>query len=182
MSAYMVGKAHIDYLLSAGMSRSIIRLQGATLHWTDTHMALATTELSHPEGVAIPAEPLDWYWAHKQELTRATADRVGAMLLAENQRSVNHRYAEDDIEYPYIFQEVRGPFDPVEVIKALHGYRYQACEHPDFWKSEAAQFVDALLEYAIDALPGYDQADTWSVNQVQYEEGISLTDLARRKR
>lgn len=37
----------------------------------------------------------------KRELTSETAGRVGAVLLAENRRSVDHRYDEEESEEPY---------------------------------------------------------------------------------
>lgn len=166
MSAFVVGTPHIDYLLSAGMSRQINRLQGHNLTW------FAEEPTNDPDH--------EWVLENKRELTPATAGRVGAMLLAENQASVNHRYREDDLEEPYLWREVRGPFDPVAVLKAVNCYEYQACEHEGWRSSEARQFIDSLRSYAIDALPGYDAAE-WEVLEVQYEEGISLLDLIRRE-
>lgn len=166
MSAFVVGIPHIDYLLSAGMSRSILRLQGYDLTWF-------ASEPGHDPTA-------EWYRENKRTLTPATAGRVGAMLLAENQASVNHRYTRDELEEPYLWREVRGPFDPVVVLKAAKCYAYQACEHEEWNGSEARQFIDSLIHVAIDALPGYDGAPGWEMYEVEYETGISLLDLIRR--
>lgn len=166
MSAFVVGTPHIDYLLTAGMSRQILRLHGHKLRWFATEP---------PRDAEI-----GWVEENRRELTPATAGQVGAMLLAENQRSVNHRYAEEWIEEPYLWREVQGPFDPVVVLKAIECYAYQACEHDEWPVSEAKQFIDSLLHTAIGALPGYDNAPGWEITEVQYETGISLLDLRRR--
>ncbi|GAA2628136.1 hypothetical protein GCM10010411_76790 [Actinomadura fulvescens] len=78
----MVSTTHIHALLTAGLT-----FPGVHLRWT-----LPGT---HPSEVAY--------------LTTDTAGRVGAMLLAENRRLVNHRYDEDDWEAPYLFHRLPGP-------------------------------------------------------------------------
>lgn len=169
MSAYIVGKAHIDYLLSAGMSRSILGIYGP-MYWFDADPDSST----YQEGEAIPVSSIQWAQGHKRELTHATAGLVGAMLALENQRSVNHRYAEEELEEPYLFAEVRGPFNPVDVLKACKGYEYQSCEHYEWRTSEAKAFIDALREHAIGQLT--ESSEFWSVDEsmIQYETGRLL--------
>lgn len=177
MSAFVVSKEHIDFLVSAGLSRQY--RHGSTLRWFNDE----PDESAYRAGEAIPAGSIVWAKAHGRELTEETAGFVGAMLLAENQRSVNHRYDEDDLEEPYLFREVRGPFDPVVVLKAISCFEYQACEHQEWAKSEAKQFCNALRHAAIAALPGYEDGKGWSIeaDDVQYEVGINLTSLMKRR-
>jgi hypothetical protein len=132
VSAFVVSTVHIDAMLTAGL------------------------RLEQPYG----RDPLVWFWPaidaasdrgswtseelqhqarqRRRELTHASAGRVGAMLLAENRRSVDHRYDEQEWEEPYLFHALPGVPDPVIVLKAIACYRYQSCEHPDWPASEAA--------------------------------------------
>lgn len=135
MSAYQVNKVHIDALVTAGLSFRPGRHDG----------------------------PLHWY--HEDEthvLNDGTAGQVGAMLWAENARSVNHRYSEDEWEEPYEHSHLQGRVDPVVVLAALVCYRYQSCETPDWPQSEAYAFCQALEASMIRRLPGYDNAP-WEI-------------------
>jgi hypothetical protein len=85
------------------------------------------------------------------------------MLWAENRRSVNHRYAEQEWEEPYVFTELRHhSIDPVMVLKAVACYEYQSCETPGWEKSEAHAFCQSLKERCIRRLPGFDDAP-WEI-------------------
>jgi len=90
-----------------------------------------------------------------RELTPESAGRVGAVLLAENARSVNHRYAEETWESVFEYSPIRGRLTPLQVLGAIGYYEYQSCEHPDWDESEAHAFCDALRHLAIGELPGY---------------------------
>ncbi len=87
-----------------------------------------------------------------------TAGYTGAVLLAENLASVNHRYCEHELEPAYEYRQPGRSATPVEVLKGLDCYEYQACEHPDWAGSQAKAFCDALRDAAISDLPGYDEA------------------------
>jgi hypothetical protein len=95
-------------------------------------------------------------------------DGVGAVLIAENVRSVRYRYPDsgDDLPgplahywaEPYHYRHpVRRP-SPVEGLALLDGYEYQACECPDWRDTAAAELVDRLRSALIATLPGYDAA------------------------
>lgn len=142
MSAFMVGKVHIDALVTAGLGKpgtGTVRLR-----WFYPALDRTKSYLEQQD--------------RRRELTSETAGRVGAMLLAENMRSVNHRYDEDELEEPYLFSRLPGTADPVQVLKALDCYEYQACEHAEWPTSEAAQFCDALRRRMIKRLAGYEAA------------------------
>ncbi len=147
MSAFVVSTVHIDAMLTAGL------------------------RLEQPYG----RDPLVWFWPaidaasdrgswtseelqhqarqRRRELTHASAGRVGAMLLAENRRSVDHRYDEQEWEEPYLFHAL-----------------YQSCEHPDWPDSEAAAFCQALQSRSITCLPGY-AAAPWEIDDAQVFSG-----------
>lgn len=143
MSAFVVDTTHIHALLTAGLEMG--RIQSSPLRWWHPR----------PDPRAGLADP--------HELTYETAGRVGAMLLAENMRSVNFRYREDEIEEPYQFVKLHGTPNPLIVLKALDCYEYQACEHDDWADSEAHAFCEALRHRAIQCLPGYSDAPGWEV-------------------
>ena len=142
MSAFVVGKAHINAMVRAGIGGRY-----GPLHW-------------YPEGCDFEKSPT---------LTVETADRVGQMLLDENVKSVMARY--DDCEVtnlpgrtnaewliPFEFVYTLERITAIETLSILACYEYQSCEH-DGWKdSEAKCFCDALRKNAINRLPGYDEA------------------------
>lgn len=152
MSAFVVAKAHIDYLVSAGF-----------------HLGPGSSKLrwwaSPPEAIADEEERQRFrydYDANLHELTWDNAGMVGAMLWAENMRSVNYRYEEAEVEEPYLFCEV--DTEPLQTLKAISCYDYQTCEHPGWLLSEARQFCLSLQDHMIGKLPGYDDR-AWELLQ-----------------
>jgi hypothetical protein len=154
MSAYMVEREHIQYLLSAAMSRQINKSGGM----------------------------FTWFHAgHRYELNYSTADAVGQMLWDENRRSIEARYpdtAEDftnapgpigeDFVYSHTHAPVWSTYDPVQVLKSVDCLEYQSCEH-DGWKdSQAKVFLLMLSNSATYALPGYDDAK-WGAPKTDHE-------------
>ena len=153
MSAFEVSDTHIDALVSAA-------LQGAAygpLSWH--HGDIPGTA----PGEMLPGHE-DYLAAcqrTRREVNHENAGTWGATLLAENRRSVNHRYAEDEIEAPYVFTRIVG-VNPVAILKALSCYEYQSCEHPGWATSEAHSFCEALRVHMIGQLPGYADA-AWEI-------------------
>lgn len=142
MSAWIVDKAHIDYLVSAGFIGGVAN----PLEWFDAEPGPEAFREGEPWGPGW-REHLE---EHGRKLTRETAGRVGAMLWAENVASVNHRYAETELEDPYLFARVM--VEGWAALKALECYEYQSCEHPGWRTSEARAFCDALRARLIDHL------------------------------
>ena len=138
MSAFIVDNRHLDYLISAGLKWSMPHLGGYLVTWT-------------------------WHDGHRRPLTRENANQVGAMLAAENQRSVNERYELDELESLYTFTPYRKAITAVQVLKALSCYEYQSCEHDAWETSEAKRFCEALRHRAISMLPGYETAE-WAIS------------------
>jgi len=166
MSAFMVDREHIDALVRAGLADVTHRLR-----WINPEVrAQVETANGH-------VNPEDWssVWA---ELRHDTADSVGEMLISANLLSVTHRYPDtlegggvpgpceeywrDSYSYP-----MNGPdFSPVVILKAIACYEYQSCEHPEWERSEARAFCEALRDYTIVRLPGYDDAP-WGIYPVE---------------
>jgi hypothetical protein len=176
MSAFVVEKAHIDYLIAAGLCFG----RPHRLKWSDP-----TTPAPRWDGGSDTA-----FEAHSaavqarvRELAPQTADRVGRMLWEQNHRSVSGRYSElqtmpgyefgADTEYAQVlgrfpdgWRWCRVMLEPVSVLKALSCYEYQASETLDWEQTEARAFCDALRSAAIAALPGYEAAP-WNVRDAE---------------
>jgi len=141
MSAWVVSKKHIDLLVSAGLRYG----KEYALRWE------------------IPVLPSGCAGSRERTLERASASSVGVMLWAENQKSVNHRYNQKDIEPElYEFKRYGVEIDPVVVLKSIRCYVYQSCEHAEWEQSEARAFCDALTLACLPKLPGYDAAP-WGI-------------------
>jgi len=141
MSAFVVSKTHIDLLIAVAVNG--------------------------PKGI----DPFDWlgpYFRNRQVSRDYDTDymsELGEMLTAENYRSVDYRYRENQnaLREPYQFQEHYGrQLTVVEALKALSCYEYQSCECDDWEKSAACDFCGALRSSLIAALPGYRQA-AWAI-------------------
>jgi len=164
MSAYIQGKEHIDALLRVGLEGPTGRDVWHSLSW--------------------------WTGEERHELTRENVDAIGAVLTAENARSVQYRYPDDGMDtlagptdngfvtdallgrYAYQSGYGTGPvfigqgprhLSAVEALKAINGYEYQSCEHPAWETSGAKAFCEALRRAVEVCLPGYEEADTWSI-------------------
>ena len=180
MSANIVEKAHIDYLIEAGLELRSFR--DSPLRWHVPESPLPTDyERGEVTGRTGPAHAE----ARRRELTEKTTDAVGAMLIAQNERSLNHRYDGEyaEVRVPYHFER-GGPYvhilgryedgwrwkrvrvEPVSVLSAIACYEYQSCEDPGWESSEARAFCNALRHAAIRKLPGYEGA-VWAIQGAQ---------------
>jgi hypothetical protein len=157
----MVDDEHIHLLVNAGLSYST---GGSRLRWQVRELTVEEQNRVYSKGQPWGPEAQMMYGRVVRHLTRENAGYVGAMLLAENRRSVDHRYAEEEWEQPYLFKMLPGVPNPVAVLKAIDGFEYQACEHPEWEKSEAHNFCDALRRKAIGKLPGYEEDEHWGVS------------------
>jgi len=140
MSAFVVSREHIRFLVGAAISQRI-----------------------------APGHQFSYYHDGTQRVIRyENADKAGQMLWDENLASVRYRYDNpnpDELPGPvgedYIFafrSSLATNYDPVHVIKACHCLEYQSCEHEWWDASEAKAFVDALRRSASHVLDGYDDA------------------------
>lgn len=145
MSAYIVDKNHIVYLVEAASSRA---LGGAHAGW------------------------MSWNgYGHSREYRREALDgtyeqaaKVATMLWQENAKSIEARYPKDKIDLvdyeiaPADFRRVPQSVMPLQVLKSISCLEYQSCEHEGWANSEAREFLRALTKRAISSLPGYDDA------------------------
>lgn len=99
------------------------------------------------------------HWFHKTGVSRALPDSLGAMLWAENYKSIRARYGSYDRDgnlvkrptYRYAtpkpVETYRGTFDPEDkdqALKMVHFYDYQTCEHSGYYSSRAKRMMDRL--------------------------------------
>ena len=132
MSAYLVEEQHINYLLSAALSRRI-SWHGFSYYDSDKQTRVAVDQ--------------------------GNAEAIGQMLWNENGKSVDYRYSQVSERPVFTLRRlVHHSFDPVQVLKAIDSYTYQACEHPEWVDSTAHDFCQALQAMAISSLPGYEDA------------------------
>jgi hypothetical protein len=96
--------------------------------------------------------------------------RIAAELYAENVRSLNCRYKENEPTEGYVFKWPSGykPLpDPIVILKMCNCYDYQACETDSYPQSEAYAIVDGIRHEAIRKLPGYDGAAGWPLEDYE---------------
>lgn len=144
MSAFVVGKEHIDLLITAGI---VLTRPYGPLRWNTS------------------ADENEW---KPNQLDHENAADIGRMLWLENYASVDRLYGDDELPGPvgltfdkvskYVFRAVNGSLDPVVVLKAIDCYEYQSCEHPGWKTSQARRFCDSLRRACISKLKGYDEA------------------------
>jgi hypothetical protein len=153
MSAYIVPAFHINALVSWAANR---------------------------HGINV----VSYWWAanrvkHRYEL-RNNEQRIASVLYAENVRSVNFRYSESTAASGFRFKNVMThTLKAVDVIKACHGYIYQACEADDWKDTEAHAIINAIEKAAILSLPGYQDSSAWSLSEPAASgEAPRLTTIA----
>lgn len=146
MSAYIVDREHIAFLVCAAMSRSISR---HTFTWY-----IKADQRNEQLGSG--------------DLEKAV--EVANMLWLENIKSVSHRYpGESSATLPgpiggeFVIEAKHLPlwwagFKPVNVLKACDCYEYQSCEHDGWESSDACAFINRLRAAAWHSLAGYDDA------------------------
>ena len=146
MSAYILEKAHIDYMLGYLTHRN--NCQGTIFY--------------------VPNKEAEDGWDRFEAILGESQDtsKLGQILVDQNYRSVNARYNENQVPPPYTYtrQVGQGPddFEPLQVLKACDCYDYQACKTDDYHTTQAAWIVDIIRKAAIRDLPDYHDAE-WHI-------------------
>ena len=87
------------------------------------------------------------------------------VLVAENRASLMARYQTDDsdVDMRYVAKRPADAFvKPIAIIKLIHSYAYQSCEHDGWEGSEAKRWVDKIEHSMLYRIPGYEQAE-WAI-------------------
>ncbi len=94
-------------------------------------------------------------------------EQIASILMAENARSVGHRYADDGAVPVVTRAQIRRwqfrALSPVACLKAIDSLAYQSCESPDWRETAAHGLLDFMRGALIKRLSGYEDADTWAV-------------------
>lgn len=93
------------------------------------------------------------------------AEYTFRVLVDANVASLAARYGDRydtsaTAEWKYRRNSGRGirAWRPVEILKLISGFEYQACEYEGWETSAAAKWLEQLRHHAIAQLPGYDDA------------------------
>ena len=144
MSAYIVDRETIQYLVQSGLEAAFQHHQGHKMRW-------------YHDGES--------HW-----LDDRNASDVGQMLWDENIASVAYRYSDSRHEglpgpanesgYVYFHEDTTVGYiwKPAQILKATDCYEYQSCEHPGWWSSSAKAFIDVLRKLAWTRVAGYEDA------------------------
>jgi hypothetical protein len=156
MSAFLVSEAHIDVLIDAAK-----------------------------QFAGRGSDRLRWYWGNQwRELVPGENETaVGRMLLAENARSVGHRYreAQSPAALTYTYRRSgRLDYTIAEANKTVACYNYQTCEPDDYEKTEAFAFVQALKDALLRSV-GMPDATPWGWEEADLNRSaqVSLLDMMR---
>lgn len=100
---------------------------------------------------------------------RGNEERIAQLIHAENVRSVSCRYPGRALTevYRYRLESHGVRMAPIQVIRAAHCLEYQSCECEGWQETEACAALVGLVDAAVRALPGYEQA-AWELLEKQY--------------
>lgn len=140
MSAFMVGRNHIEYLVESAFNRQL------------------------GDG-RIGDELRAHYGGFVNDAKAALANE----LYEENARSMRCRYGHhDEIEAETAFEKWKpddfpvlgwAVLNPVQLLKSIHCYQYQCCEHKEWEDSRAYSICKQIETHAVREVPGYEKAE-----------------------
>lgn len=147
MSAYVVSPDTIDYIVTAA-------------HKYETVFSAPLSPRTC-DAATLAAAPVDYSHGNTFRISGSETDLIGALLLAQNVRSVNYRYSHHEPEETpdYVYRTVMfDRIDPIVVLKSVQCLHYQSCETDDYDRSFAAVVLHVITSAAISRLPGYSAA------------------------
>lgn len=135
MSAYLVSREHIAYLIDSALLVAQRERTGA----------------------------FRWYHGGAwHELRPENAAEVAQALWDENSRSLGARYGEKREQrtvYGTHRRRWRDNLDPFQLFKSCRCYSYQSCESEDWEQTWAHAFIESLQSGAISCTPEYAAAE-----------------------
>lgn len=103
-----------------------------------------------------------WFGNPSRKLGPGDEQELVDILYAENVKSVNYRYNENDATTGCVYDLGAPELGSVEVIKLVQSLEYQSCEHDEWDTSDAKEILLAMKSAAVSRLPGYESAE-WSI-------------------
>jgi hypothetical protein len=192
VSAYVVSKAHIDFLVQAALAGPSDgvgwdRDPGAAFSWYHEDQLHRLDLLAEVGDELYPAIP------ERHPIELVPPSLLGQRLLDECVASVHGRYPDTnpdegdlpgprDAYYmgPYVWQPylqsdtrliargmphvIPAPASTVVIAKQIANYEYQSCEHDGWQESEAHAFCRALADALLRSLPGWEEAP-WGIDE-----------------
>lgn len=150
MSAWILPLEHIRAMVNAGLATD----EWWPLTWRTRPLTDAERELSCERGEPWGPEAMRVRAETTRSLTRASAEAVGAMLVAQNRASVDRRYDQQKTPDSYTHGHSRRR-SALEILKAVSCYEHQSRETPDWEETEAWRFCQALKDNLVRELDGY---------------------------
>lgn len=138
MSAFVVGKEHINAMVSAGLA---VHYRPLSWYHEGKHYTL-TDETADAVGQML----LD-------ENVKSVMHRYEDSEITDLPGKCNAEWL-----IPFEYRHTHDIPAAVEAIKITRCLDYQSCEHPEWETSQAKAFCDALIIAQYDKLPGYDDA------------------------
>lgn len=105
---------------------------------------------------------LSYRYAGQTRRIAGMEQETAEMLLAANYDSVNYRYKESNLPRAIVYAIDAPLLDAIKTIKLSNSLAYQSCEYPEWEASDAKAFLDTLIDWSINKLPGYDAAP-WTI-------------------
>lgn len=118
---------------------------------------------------------LSYQYAGQMRRVAGMEQETAEMLLAANYDSVNARYKEDNLPREIVYAIDAPLLDAIKTIKLANSLAYQSCEYPEWEASDAKAFLDALVDWSINKLPGYDAAP-WTIDDDEPAGPVGLVE------
>jgi hypothetical protein len=144
MSRWLLGKLHIDVLVSVALVGPLER----SARWRSFTFQ----------------SPQRTFGQHDLPVSADTVDHIGESLWRMNERAAGDGQKRD----PYVFEPVGCPISAIEGLKAVSCYEYQTNGVRGWSRSDARAFCEALRANLVGVVPGFDDAPWgWSSRDVE---------------
>lgn len=100
------------------------------------------------------------YWIQDQDSKTV----LGQELISVNAQALKDLYNDDSEFRSYTYAQPRyATWEPIELIKIVHNYEYQACDNKNWADSNASRFCQALVRQLLQFVPGFENAP-WGID------------------
>ena len=148
MSAFVVGKEHINKILTAALSSRY----GAMYYYYNEVSHKVNDETINAIGQML----LD-------ENVKSVMYRYKDSQLTDLPGKTNAEWL-----IPFKYEVELSALSGIQIIKLIRCLEYQSCEHPEWKTSEAKIFLDALTIRQYERIPGYDDAKWEWVEPIEH--------------
>jgi hypothetical protein len=138
MSAFVVGKEHINKILTAAL---ISRYGEMSYYYNDSRHKVNDETID-----TIGQMLLD-------ENVKSVMYRYSDSQLTDLPGKTNAEYL-----IPFKYEVELSSLSGIQIIKLIQCLEYQSCEHPEWKTSEAYAFLEALIRRQFERIQGYDDA------------------------